>query len=173
MCKILDCVNNHSLALKLLSRKISVKFCQLSIASVILFSRAMYIWINLRVRIDDGNIEFPINPLSIGDGIRKNENGRNSIISDMGKVVNSINDLIKAAYRDVEYSLDYSYHYWCERAIVKPRNTSATEINKIILEKLEGKPKQFALLLLLLKLLRASIIHKNFWNTLNLRVFLI
>lgn len=95
----------------------------------------------MRVYRGGENSRLPEYFLKIVDGKISNKDGYITVDNKIGKEVQYISDLIYNVYPTIEKSLLKLYQWLRERAIKTPRNSSATEINNIILKKLQGEVK--------------------------------
>lgn len=98
---------------------------------------------NLRTNMERGDLEFPEKLINIGEGKIIIENGYIKIDKKIGKVVNTINELIDEVYPDIENLTEKSYNWLCERAIISPRNETAEEINNRILERIKCECREY------------------------------
>ncbi|XP_014204683.1 uncharacterized protein LOC106636701 [Copidosoma floridanum] len=107
------------------------------------YVESLHLRTNMRAHLCERNTEFPTQLLKIGDGTMENENGFITLDQSIGKLVTTVDDLISEVYPDIENLSNKSYQWLCERAIISPRNSTAEEINNIILQKLVADSREY------------------------------
>jgi len=78
--------------------------------------------------------------LDIGEGkLPIDENEQISLTNDFGKIIFNIPDLISSIYPDLTNVTLCNHSWWCERAILCPKNSQVTLINSMILNCINTK----------------------------------
>lgn len=98
---------------------------------------------NMRAHLGGSDSEFPSKLLQIGDGTAENDDGFITVDKNLGEIVRSVEDLISKVYPDISDLTEKPFTWLCERTILTPRNSTAEEINDIILGKFEGDIKEY------------------------------
>ncbi|CAH0697151.1 unnamed protein product [Spodoptera exigua] len=97
--------------------------------------------INMRAQLG-GNAraqEFSDVLLSLGDGTLPEERGGQVVLPEsLGRVVSTLDELIRCVYRDISRIPHQPNSWACERAILTPKNDQAAAINESILLEIEG-----------------------------------
>ncbi|XP_046812126.1 ATP-dependent DNA helicase pif1-like [Lucilia cuprina] len=100
---------------------------------------------NMRVHLmgDESAKEFSKILLQIGDGNYNEVQGKIIIPSKLGIVVKTLDELISQIYPDIRNIKNKSNDWFCERAILTPKNENATNINNTILESFDTPEMQY------------------------------
>ncbi|XP_014205739.1 uncharacterized protein LOC106637457 [Copidosoma floridanum] len=106
------------------------------------YVESLHLRTNMKAHLCGRNTEFLTQLLKIGDGTMENENGFITLDQSIGKLVTTV-DLISEVYPDIENLSNKSYQWLCERAIILPRNSTAEEINNIILQKFVADSREY------------------------------
>ncbi len=97
--------------------------------------------INMRAQLG-GNAraqEFSDVLLSLGDGTLPEERGGQVVLPEsLGRVVSTLDELIRCVYGDISRIPHQPNSWACERAILTPKNDQAAAINESIVSEIEG-----------------------------------
>lgn len=78
--------------------------------------------------------------MDIGEGkLPIDENNQISLTDDFGKIIFNIPELINSIYPDLTNVTLCNNSWWCERAILCPKNSQVTLINSMILNCINTK----------------------------------
>lgn len=81
--------------------------------------------------------------LQIGDGSAAQSDGFVKIDNALGVVLHCLADMISKVYPDIENLPKKDFKWLCERAIVTPKNSSAEEINDMVMTKINTESKVY------------------------------